>query len=852
MRKHALDNGKPALRSTLMALTQNMAIRHKLVLVIMVTCLIALMVAGAAFISFSYAQARREMVKTLQTQAQMIAENCKAAITFDDAADGAEVLAAFHVDPSIVVACIHDTQGNVFATYRRSDTSPALPLPEVKPVEGFRFARDHLAVTKSVRDEEGASVIGTVTVWSDLKQLQTMLGRNALIITGVLVLASLVAYLISAKVQGLISTPILDLTEVAKSISEKKEYSARARKNSNDEVGTLIDSFNEMLGQIQERDRALVGANELLETRVEERTGELKSANKQLTREMDYRKRVEEAQRERTERIIGHQATLLKLGNASDLDLDKAFQMITQEVAQTTDVARVSIWFLEDQRSTLVCEDMYLLDEGIHESGLKRDLAVYPKYAQALEVSRIVAADDALTDVRTRELATGYLDTIGITSLLEVPIRIRGKLVGVICHEHLGPPREWTLEEQDFAASIADMITLKLEVLERKKVQQALRASEHRYRTLLANIPQKIVFKDLDSKYLLANESYARDLNMEAEALCGKSDHDFHPAELADKYVADDKRIMETGVDEEIEDIYRTEGKELIVQKLKSPVRDESGKVIGIFAIFWDITARKAAEESIAQLNLELEANVQELKRSNAELQDFAYVTAHDLKAPLRAIGTLTDWVYADYHDVFEEQGREQMQLVKSRVVRMNELIDSILRYSEIGRGRRNLQTINASRLVADAVSMVDPPEHIDIVIEDPLPLVVCERTRLMQVFQHLIGNGVKYMDKAKGRIEVGCTDEGPHWQFYVSDNGPGISERYHEKIFRMFQTLTPRDELESTGIGLAVVKKIVELFGGNVWLESVEGEGTKFVFTLPKVEDPSEVQEPASSATPV
>ncbi len=827
-----------------MGLTRNMAIRHKLVLVIMVTCLSALMVAGVAFIGFRYVQTRREMVKTLQTQAQMIAENLKAALTFDDAADAAEVLTAFHVEPSIVLACIHDTQGKVFATHRRKDTSLDMAQLKVKRVEGFRFAGEYLTVTKPIHDENGVTIIGTVTVWSDLEPLKTMLRRNALIITGVLLLASLVAYLISSKVQGVISTPILDLTEVTKRVSEKKEYSTRAEKHSNDEVGTLIDSFNEMLGQIQERDRALVGANELLEARVDERTAELQSANEQLTREMDYRKKVEEAQRERTERIIGHQATLLQLGKASGLDLRDSFQRITQEVAQTIEVARVGIWLFDDQHRSLVCEDMYLLDQGIHESGLELDPADYPRYFQAMEASRIVAADDAAKDVRTLEFALGHLDKFGISSLLNVPIRIRGKLVGVICHEHVGPPREWTLEEQDFAASIADMITLKLEVLERKKVQQALRESERRYRTLLANIPQKIVYKDLDSNYLLVNESYARDLNMQAEALCGKSDYDFHPKELAEKYVADDQRIMETGVDEEIEDTYRTDGKELIVQKLKSPVRDETGQVIGIFAIFWDITERKAAEKAIVQLNTELEANVLELKRSNTELQNFTYVTAHDLKAPLRAIGTLIDWVYSDYRDVFAEQGREQMQLVKSRVVRMNELIDSILRYSEIGRGDRNMQKINVEALVTETISKIDPPEHIDIVIKDQLPLVVSERLRLMQVFQHLIGNGVKYMDKPKGRIEVGCSDEGAYWQFYVSDNGPGIGEKYHKKIFRMFQTLTPRDELESTGIGLAVVKKIVELFGGKVWLESVEGKGTKFVFTLPKVERPSEVRE--------
>ena len=233
----------------------------------------------------------------------------------------------------------------------------------------------------------------------------------------------------------------------------------------------------------------------------------------------------------------------------------------------------------------------------------------------------------------------------------------------------------------------------------------------------------------------------------------------------------------------------------------------------GIFAIFWDITARKEAEQALANLNRNLEATVQELRRSNRELQDFAYVTAHDLKAPLRAIGTLTDWVYSDYYEKFDEQGREQMLLVKGRVSRMNELIDSILRYSEIGRGSRNLQKINLEALVSEVISMVDPPEGHEIHVDGQLPIVVCEKVRLIQVFQNLIGNALKYMDKPDGCIRIRCEDRNDHWEFCVSDNGPGIHEKYFEKIFKMFQTLTPRDELESTGIGLAVVKKIIELY---------------------------------------
>ena len=268
---------------------------------------------------------------------------------------------------------------------------------------------------------------------------------------------------------------------------------------------------------------------------------------------------------------------------------------------------------------------------------------------------------------------------------------------------------------------------------------------------------------------------------------------------------------------------------------LKSPVRNEEGDIIGIFAIFWDITAHKWAERNQAKLNRELETTVTQLQRSNNELQNFAYVAAHDLKAPLRAIGTLTDWIYADYKHTFDDHGRQQMELVKGRVSRMNHLIDSILRYSEIGRGKRHVQTIDLNDLLSEVLTLIDPPDHITIEIKDSLPTLTIEQHRILQIFQNLIGNAIKHSHQDEGHAQITCQDREEGWEFSVRDNGPGIDAKYHEKIFKMFQTLVPRDELESTGIGLAVVKKIVELYGGQIWVESEVGQGATFYFTLSK-----------------
>ncbi len=225
------------------------------------------------------------------------------------------------------------------------------------------------------------------------------------------------------------------------------------------------------------------------------------------------------------------------------------------------------------------------------------------------------------------------------------------------------------------------------------------------------------------------------------------------------------------------------------------------------------------------------------MEGANRELKDFAYVVSHDLKAPLRGIKTLTEWITTDYTDKLDEQGKEQMNLLSSRVDRMHSLIDGILQYSRIGRVREEIVPVNLNKLVPEIIDTLAPPENIAITIENDLPAIKCERTRITQVFQNLISNAVKYMDKPQGQVKVGCVEEDSYWKFYVADNGPGIEEKYFEKIFQLFQTLSPRDEVESTGIGLTVAKKIVEMYGGRIWLQSTVGEGTTFFFTLPKQE---------------
>ncbi len=255
-----------------------MTIRHKLTAVIMFTCILALILAGIALVVWGQFSFRRNMVRNLSTLAQMTADNCKAAVAFEDAEDATETLKALRAQPSVIFADVHKKDGEEFAVYYREGITEHTSVSHQE--DSHNFDDGILTVVKSiVLDGE---TVGTVCLQSDLEPLHAMLKRNTIIIACVILFASLVAYLVSSSAQKVISDPILSLAEVAQTVSDQKDYSVRVPKESNDEVGLLITAFNEMLDQIQQHQAALIDANEQLEERVQQRTAELDKTHKKL------------------------------------------------------------------------------------------------------------------------------------------------------------------------------------------------------------------------------------------------------------------------------------------------------------------------------------------------------------------------------------------------------------------------------------------------------------------------------------------------------------------------------------------------------------------------------------------
>jgi signal transduction histidine kinase len=270
------------------------------------------------------------------------------------------------------------------------------------------------------------------------------------------------------------------------------------------------------------------------------------------------------------------------------------------------------------------------------------------------------------------------------------------------------------------------------------------------------------------------------------------------------------------------------------------PYRTADDQIDGIVLTFIDITARKQAEDALRQLNIYLEHRIEErteeLVRSNRELDQFAYVASHDLKAPLRAISNLADWITADAETVLPPSSRRHLDKLRSRVVRMEKLLDDLLTYSRAGRHLHKPEWVDITDLVRSIQLFLLVPAGFKVELQPPACKLYTERVPLETVLRNLIANAIKHHNQPQaGAVRIVCQENGEWMTFSVADNGPGIAPQHHERIFQIFQTLKPRDQVEGSGMGLAVVKKTVESQGGQIEVKSNLGEGATFEFTWPK-----------------
>ena len=383
-----------------------------------------------------------------------------------------------------------------------------------------------------------------------------------------------------------------------------------------------------------------------------------------------------------------------------------------------------------------------------------------------------------------------------------------------------------------------------------------------------------IILLRVDGRVASWNEGAQRIKGYAPHEILGRSFEVFYPPEAVTAGFP--KRELETAErDGRFEDEdwrVRKDGSRFWANVVVTALHDAQGRLVGFGKVTRDLTARRRTEEQARQLAAEQAARAEAARRSeelqrinqqlesaladtqaardNAErsaaaaeeayreLDQFAYVASHDLKAPLRGIGSLAQWIQDDIGDSLSGDSAEHMRLLQGRVHRMQALIDGVLAYSRAGRSLTTPVPVDSGVLVQEAVELLAPPPEVRITWARDMPGLRAERVPLQQVFMNLIGNAIKYARAARPDVlvEVGWRDLGDAYEFSVRDNGPGIAQQYQERIWGIFQTLAPRDKVEGTGIGLSVVKKIVESRGGRVSLESEPGHGATFRFTWPKV----------------
>lgn len=358
----------------------------------------------------------------------------------------------------------------------------------------------------------------------------------------------------------------------------------------------------------------------------------------------------------------------------------------------------------------------------------------------------------------------------------------------------------------------------------RRNYKKNLETQKEKYSSIIANMNLGMIEVDNNDIIQMVNQSFCNMSGFTKNELVGHKATDI--LRVKDTSIIDkknEKRLKGQSDSYEIEVIHK-DGSPRYWLISGAPRHDETENVIGTIGIHLDITDQR-------QLQLQKEKLLRELESSNQGLQEYAHIVSHDLKSPLRSISALATWLNEDYKEVLDENGIYNLQMMQEKIESMDKLIDGILKYSSITGDSLEKNEVDLNVIVNEIREVIFIPAHVHVVIMNTLPTLKIDQTKIHQLFQNLIGNAVVHIEAKEGLVQISSKEGPTHWHFSIKDNGVGIPKEYHEKIFKIFQSVGEGER--STGIGLSIVKKIVDLYEGEIWLESEVGKGSTFHFTI-------------------
>lgn len=361
----------------------------------------------------------------------------------------------------------------------------------------------------------------------------------------------------------------------------------------------------------------------------------------------------------------------------------------------------------------------------------------------------------------------------------------------------------------------------------KRTYRKRLEAQRQKYFSIIANMNLGLVEVNNDDEILMINQSFSEMSGYKEEELLGKKSREIYPIEDGSEIIAKEHEIRRRGESNSYELKVKTKQGDIRYWLISgAPNFNLNGDVVGSIGVHLDITELK-------ELELQKEKLLIKLEKSNDELQEYAHIVSHDLKSPLRSIDALVSWLKEDNKGKLDEMSLKNFELIEATLEKMEQLITDVLDYSSVGAEKIETEAVDLDKILSDVITILYIPEHININAIHPLPTLKGDAIKLQQLFQNLISNAVKFIDKEEGLITIDFEDLKSHYKFSIQDNGIGIDKQFHDKIFKIFHTLNKSKD--STGIGLSIVKKIVDLHEGQIWLESQLNVGTTFYFTLKK-----------------